>query len=131
MGRKGRSCSASGGSDARRMLVAFLLVLLLPLGGAQNIPTGHIGGLPQPFGVPGGESPLGDVNSRNPEDPEQARRIKMLNVGAAEVAGSGHREACETGQRTGMQSMAKEDAFCPPRRPRFVRLRTLKSWLVM
>jgi hypothetical protein len=68
----------SAGAARAIMLMAFLLVL--PLGGAQNTPTGHIGGLPQPFGVPGGESPLGDVNNRNPEDPEQARRIRLLNT---------------------------------------------------
>jgi len=68
----------SAGATRATMLMAILLVL--PMGGAQNTPTGHIGGLPQPFGVPGGESPLGDVNNRNPDDPEQARRIRMLNA---------------------------------------------------
>jgi len=52
----------------------------LPWSWAQNTPTGHIGGLPQPIGQGAGNSPLGDVNNGNPDDPEQARRIRILNA---------------------------------------------------
>jgi hypothetical protein len=47
------------------MLMGFLLIL--PLGGAQS----HIPGLPPPVG-----QGVGDMNS---DDPDQARRIRMLN----------------------------------------------------
>ncbi len=59
------------------MLMALLMVL--PLGGAQNMPTGHIGGLPQPIGQSVGDPPLNGVNG-NPEDPDTARRIRLMNV---------------------------------------------------
>jgi hypothetical protein len=68
----------SPGATRAAMLMAFFLVL--PLGGAQNSPTGHIGGLPQPIGQGVGDSPLGGLNNGSPDDPEQARRIRMLNA---------------------------------------------------
>jgi hypothetical protein len=63
------------GATRAAMLMGFLL--LLPLVGAQNAPTGHIGGLPQPLGQGVGDSPLGGLNS---DDPDQVRRIRMLNA---------------------------------------------------
>jgi hypothetical protein len=58
--------------------MAFLMVL--PLGGAQNMPTGHIGGLPQPIGQGVGDPALGGVNDGNPNDPDQARRYRLMNI---------------------------------------------------
>jgi hypothetical protein len=56
------------------MLMAFLLIL--PLGGAQS----HIGGLPPPISPGVGDSPLGGLNNGNADDPDQARRIRLLNA---------------------------------------------------
>jgi hypothetical protein len=58
--------------------MAFFLVL--PLGGAQDGPTSHIGGLPQLIGQSAGDSPLGRLNDSKPDDAEVARRIRMLNA---------------------------------------------------
>jgi hypothetical protein len=60
------------------MLMAFLLIL--PLGGAQNMPTGHIGGLPQPIGQGIGDPALGGINNGGSYDVDEARRIRLLNA---------------------------------------------------
>lgn len=67
------------GRGAKRgaLLMAFLLAL--PLGGAQNAPTSHIGGLPQ-TGPGAGNSPLDDMNNPGPNAEMEARRIRMLNA---------------------------------------------------
>jgi hypothetical protein len=69
----------SPGAKRGALLMGFLLAL--PLGGAQNSPTGHIGGLPQPITPGFGDtpSPLGNVNG-GPDEVEDARRIRMLNA---------------------------------------------------
>ena len=64
----------SPGTARAAMLIAFLLIL--PPGRAQS----HIGGLPQPIGQSVGDSPLGGLNNPNLDDPDQARRIRMLNA---------------------------------------------------
>jgi hypothetical protein len=60
------------------LLMAFLLVL--PLGDAQNVPTGHIGGLPQTTKDGMGDSPMDDANNTGPNAEMEARRIRMLNT---------------------------------------------------
>jgi hypothetical protein len=64
----------SPGTARAAMLIAFSLIL--PLGGAQS----HVGGLPQPIGQSVGDSPLGGLNNGNLDDPDQSRRIRMLNA---------------------------------------------------
>jgi hypothetical protein len=68
------------GQRVVRATVLIAVLLVLPLGGAQSGPTGHIGGMPQPIGQSVGDSPLGGVNSGNNGDPDQARRIRLLNA---------------------------------------------------
>jgi hypothetical protein len=56
--------------------MVFLMVLgMTPLCIAQS----HIGGLPQPIGLGVGDPALSNVNG-NPDDPDQARRMRMLNA---------------------------------------------------
>jgi hypothetical protein len=65
------------GSTGVVLLIMFLLAL--PLGGAQNAPTSHIPGLPQPMTQGVGDIPLDPNNNGLPYDVDEARRIRMLN----------------------------------------------------
>jgi hypothetical protein len=63
------------GSGAIRAALFMTILLFLPPGGAQS----HIGGLPQPIGQGVGDPALGTVNGY-PDDPDQARRLRLLNA---------------------------------------------------
>jgi hypothetical protein len=63
------------GSGAAPAAALMGILLILPLGGAQS----HIGGLPQPIGQSVGDPALGN-SDRNPDDPDQARRLRALNA---------------------------------------------------
>src|ERR1700689_205080 len=64
------------GLGATRAAMRIAILLILPLSGAKS----HIGGLPQPIGQNVGDSPLGGLNNGNLDDPDQARRIRLLNA---------------------------------------------------
>jgi len=62
-----------------RVAILMALLLAVPLGGAQNAPTSHIGGLPTTTsGV--GDSPLDDSNNTGPNAEMEAHRMRMLNA---------------------------------------------------
>jgi hypothetical protein len=96
----------SPGTMRAAMLMAFSLIL--PLGGAQS----HIGGLPQPIGQSVGDSPLGGLNNGNPDDPDQARRIRMLNAERQKSLVADTVKLLKLANEVNAE-MAKEDASAP------------------
>jgi hypothetical protein len=104
-----RSLTGLGGM--RRALLIGLL-LMLPLGRAQNSPTGHIIGMPQPIGQGIGDSPLGGVNNGAPYDVDEARRIRLLNAERQKSLVADTVKLLKLANELNTE-MAKEDASSP------------------
>ena len=96
----------SPGTARGAMLVAFFLIL--SLGGAQS----HIGGLPQPIGQSVGDSPLGGLNNGSPDDPDQARRVRMLNAERQKSLVADTVKLLKLANELNLE-MAKEDGSAP------------------
>lgn len=68
------------GCGLTRGVLFIFFVLVLPLTGAQVVPPNHIGGAPQPSGSVSGLPSVNGGTSEGTYDPEDARRIRMMNA---------------------------------------------------
>jgi hypothetical protein len=68
------------GRGSTRGVLFILLLLVLPLGVAQNAPTSHIPGLPQPIPQGVGDPALSGLDNASPYDVDDARRLRLLNA---------------------------------------------------
>jgi hypothetical protein len=68
------------GRGSTRGVLFILFLLVLPLGWAQNAPTSHIPGLPQPIPQGVGDPALSGLDNASPYDVDDARRLRLLNA---------------------------------------------------
>ena len=93
--------------------VFFILFLaVLPLAGAQNTPTGHIGGLPQPIGQSVGDPALSGLNRQGSYYADEARRIRLLNAERQKSLVAGTVKLLKLANELNAE-MAKVDASAP------------------
>ncbi len=68
------------GPGAALWAISVVFLLILPLGKAQNLPSGRYGGLQQPIGQSVGDPALNGMNDGSPNYLDEARRIRLLNA---------------------------------------------------